>query len=244
MRTKFIMRLLQQPPITNLAFNASATPTNSYSIADFTAEVLNLDVHGNPLTYKSAMAGPNRREWIDADATEFRRLISTTKTMHAIHASSIPASMWSQISYLNKRVREKPDPTTGGVKRRVRGTFGGNIIKNQRGFVSTNTADVPIVKCVCQSVVSTPGSIFSTLDISDFYVAKMHRLERSEFLRIPVTQIPESILAEYSLMPYATSHKSGPVVYFEVIGGMYGLPQAGKIAHDYLVDKVLAPAGY
>eukprot|EP00978_Attheya_sp_CCMP212_P040657 scaffold224285_cov28-Attheya_sp.AAC.1 len=51
--------------------------------------------------------------------------------------------------------------------------------------------------------------------------------------------IPEEFIRTYNLTPLI---RNG-FVYAEVRKGMYGLPQAGNIAHDRLT-KVLEPWGY
>jgi hypothetical protein len=58
---------------------------------------------------------------------------------------------------------EKPNP------RRVRFTVGGDRI-DYTGDVSTKTADLPTVKTLLNSVISTPGARFMTGDLKDFYL--------------------------------------------------------------------------
>ena len=43
---------------------------NSPPAPDENAPLLNLDVHGNPLTYKSAKAGPDKAHWEKAEGDE------------------------------------------------------------------------------------------------------------------------------------------------------------------------------
>ena len=60
-----------------------------------------------------------------------------------------------------------------------------------------------------------------------------------EYMRIPLSMIPQAIIAQYNLTPLI--HNG--FVYVEVCKGMYGLPQAGKLANDQLI-AALAPYGY
>ena len=60
---------------------------------------------------------------------------------------------------------EKADPN------RVRITIGGNRI-NYPGDVSTPTADLLTVKLLINSIMSTKGAKFFTLDISNFYLIR------------------------------------------------------------------------
>jgi hypothetical protein len=64
-------------------------------------------------------------------------------------------------------------------------------------------------------------------------------LERYEYLRIPIAIIPDEIIEQYNLRALV---RDG-AVYVEIRKGMYGLPQAGKLAND-LLEKRLAPHGY
>jgi hypothetical protein len=64
-------------------------------------------------------------------------------------------------------------------------------------------------------------------------------MRRKEYMRIPIGDIPQTIIEQYNLLPLV----SNGYVYVEIGKGMYGLPQAGKIANDRLV-KHLAKHGY
>ena len=59
-----------------------------------------------------------------------------------------------------------------------------------------------------------------------------------EYMRIPFKIIPHEIIEKYKLND--TENKGW--VYIKILKGMYGLPQAGKIAND-LLKKRLAKAG-
>mmetsp|Transcript_25840 Transcript_25840/g.36772 ORF Transcript_25840/g.36772 Transcript_25840/m.36772 type:complete len:290 (-) Transcript_25840:243-1112(-) len=120
--------------------------------------------------------------------------------------------------------------------RRIRFTVGGNLIE-YLGKTSTKAADITTVKILFNSVLSTDGARFITLDLKDFYLNTP--MEQYEYMRIPLNIIPDTIIDEYNLRPLI--HKGH--VYVEIQKGMYGLPQAGKIANDQLI-KILKPHGY
>lgn len=46
-------------------------------------------------------------------------------------------------------------------------------------------------------------------------------------MRLPITVIPAEIVAQYKLLPLV--HNG--FIYIEICKGMYGLPQAGKLAN-------------
>jgi hypothetical protein len=50
---------------------------------------LNLDIHGQPLTYKNTKAGPDRKRWTTAEIEELCRLIDS-RTLFALPYNAIP----------------------------------------------------------------------------------------------------------------------------------------------------------
>jgi hypothetical protein len=78
---------------------------------------------------------------------------------------------------------------------------------------------------------------FLTLDIKDFYLNTP--LERPEYLRITTKFLPDDILAKNNLKAYLSDGS----ILFQVNKGMYGLPQAGLLAQNRLVQH-LAAHGY
>jgi hypothetical protein len=94
--------------------------------------------------------------------------------------------------------------------------------------VSTPTADLSTVKMILNSVISTPGARFATFDLKDFYLRTP--MMRKEYMQIPLTYIPQSIIEKYAL--HDKAHKG--LVLVEICKGMYGLPQAGILAFNQL----------
>ncbi len=60
-----------------------------------------------------------------------------------------------------------------------------------------------VAKLLFNSVISTTGAQFMTIDISDFYL--MTPLKCPEFIRISINNIPEEIIIEYKLREIADS---------------------------------------
>ena len=65
-------------------------------------------------------------------------------------------------------------------------------------------------------------------DIANFYLN--NPMNRYEYMKLPLDIIPEEVIQQYNIRNL--SHKG--IVYMEIQKGMYGLPQAGKIANDKL----------
>jgi hypothetical protein len=119
---------------------------------------------------------------------------------------------------------------------RTRLTLGGNLIKYP-GDVSTKTAELETIKMLFNSIISTNGARFISIDIKNFYLNTL--LERPEYVCIPVNLIPDEITREYKL----TSLIKDGNIMAEANKGMYGLPQAGILAAA-LLEKRLEPHGY
>ena len=79
---------------------------------------------------------------------------------------------------------------------RTRFTLGGDKI-DYPGELATPTADMLVAKILFNSIISTKGDKFMTIDISIFYF--MTPLKRPEYIRIHVRDILDEIIKEYKL---------------------------------------------
>ena len=82
--------------------------------------------------------------------------------------------------------------------------------------VGTPTADLLTVKLLFNSVISTEGARFMTMDIKNFYLNTP--MQRYEYLKLRMSDMPEDVIELYNLRQKAT--KDG-YVYVEVRKGMY-----------------------
>ena len=196
-----------------------------------------VDPHtGATLEYPALLRGPDAAEWGHATALEIGRLTqgclphqsSGSNTMVFIPHTDKPADRVA--TYLRIVAELKPNKAE---KRRVRFTVGGDKLTYE-GNVSTPTADLTVVKTLLNSVVSTPGARFLTIDIKDFYLNTP--MDVSEYMRIPVKYIPASIMSQYNLLPLI--HNAHVMV--EIRKGMYGLAQAGILANARLQSHLSA----
>ena len=74
-----------------------------------------------------------------------------------------------------------------------------------------------------------------TMYIANFYL--MTPLKRKEYLRMKMSDIPDTIIQQYNLKEKATSDG---YVYIAIKRGMYGLPQAGILAQELLEKRLNA----
>ena len=176
-----------------------------------------------------------KKRWTRSFTNELGRLAqvinndgSGTNTVTFIPFTDIPPENRSQITYGNIVVdykEHKQEPY------RTRITVGGDRIRYP-GILSTPTAEITTVKTLLYSVISTVGANFMTIDIRHFYLNTP--MDIPEFMFLPRKVIPEEIVKRYDLERKVHKDK----VYMQVNKGMYGLPQAGKLAHEKLIDKM------
>jgi hypothetical protein len=189
---------------------------------------------GALVDYPALLKSSESDAWAAANANEIgnlaqgylKRNIPGTDTIHFIYVTEIPKGR--KATYLKIVAADKPDKA---VPKRVRWTCGGDKV-TYIGDVSTKTADLATAKILFNSVLSTPNAKFMTIDIKNFYLNTP--MKSFEYMRIPVSQIPSDIMSLYDL--HDKVHNGA--VYVEIRKGMYGLPQAGRLANDRLVEHL------
>ena len=105
------------------------------------------------------------------------------------------------------------------------------------GITATDTSSISTLKLLLNSVISTPLARFCTLGIYSYYYNTL--MLRYEYMRIPLSLIPDEIVAQYDLRKLS---KDG-WVYMEIRKGIPGLKQAVRIANKRLT-KHLQNHGY
>jgi hypothetical protein len=95
-----------------------------------------------------------------------------------------------------------------------------------------------VAKILFNSVISTPGARFMTMDIANFYL--MTPLLCPEYIRIKLTDLPDEIIRQYKLNDKVNKNSH---IHLSVTRGMYGLPQSGLLA-NVLLEKRLNKHGY
>lgn len=200
---------------------------------------------GEYLNYRQLLRHPKHKViWNTSGANEFGRLaqgvggkesrVIPTNTIFFIKLEQVPIDRRKDVTYGSFSCDIKPNKKE---THRMRLTAGGDRI-NYPEDVGTPTADMTLVKIFFNSVISTKGAKCVMLDVKDFYLNTP--MERYEYMRLKLTDIPEEIIIEYNLREIATEDG---YVYCEIRKGMYGLPQAGIIAQRLLEER-LATVGY
>ena len=79
---------------------------------------------------------------------------------------------------------------------RVRLTTGSNLVSHN-GIMSTPTAAITTIKAHWNSVISSPGSKYATIDIKDFYLNS--KLKDYEYMKIHKSLLPQEFINLYNL---------------------------------------------
>ena len=87
------------------------------------------------------------------------------------------------------------------------------------------------------SVLSTTGASFTTIDIKNFYLGIP--MDVYEYMQIRYDTIQEEIKEKYNLS--AKQHNG--YIYLEIQKGIYGLKKSGVLANKHL-QKLLETYGY
>ena len=83
-----------------------------------------------------------------------------------------------------------------------------------------------------------PNEKFMTIDIKDFYLNTP--MERYKYFHMKLELFPKDVIDEYNLHNKVDANGN---VHCKVQWGIYGLPQAGIIAQEFL-EKYLRKVGY
>ena len=126
---------------------------------------------GNVLKYRHLICGPAKKSWTTALANDLgwlaqgmgTQMKSVTSTIFFDEQSAVPAGR--KVLYCTLVASLRPNKTK---THRVRVTAGGNLLECPDA-TATGTASTTKIKCLLNSVISTPGGKFMTADIKDFY---------------------------------------------------------------------------
>lgn len=121
-------------------------------------------------------------------------------------------------------------------KNRTRITVNGTLIVCLYD-VSASTSDMTTANLLFNSVISTPGARFMTLDLKNFYLGTP--LPQNRFTKMKIEIWPEEIIDKSNLR--AIEHNGW--VFICIKRGMYGLPEA-KVLTNKLLKKRLLKSGY
>ena len=213
------------------------TKVSTKGLQELVHAVMDMET-GQMLNYRDLLKHPVLgKDWQLSAANEFGRLakgvggrIEGTNTIKFIAKESIPAERRKDITYAGFVCKVRSEKTK--EPNRTRCVAGGNLI-NYPWDVGTATAEMLLVKIFFNSIISTRGARFMTIDISNFYLGTP--MKRKLYMRIKLISIPQKIIKEYKLNELATADGW---VYVKIGQGVYGLPQIGIIAQEQLAERL------
>jgi hypothetical protein len=152
-----------------------------HHLANFAAQITKTAAHlhsafavidaGTGKTYEHAqlIRGDNKTEWLYSTANEIGRLtngvkphmLSGSNTMRYIPRHALPPGRQATYSCFVETERPHKAET-----KCVRLAVGGNLV-HYPDKVSTPTADLFTVKMLLNSIISTPGALFTTFDLKE-----------------------------------------------------------------------------
>ena len=241
-------RILTVMPPSNQTCNLVITPSNHHDphhadlLPNHFANTVMNPTTGTEARIRDLLArrvnGQDGPTWREVTCKESGRLmqgwknVKGTNTLFVIHRRNVPSNKTAaHIHMVADFQPQKPDP------HRIRITVGVSKILVDYD-IGTPTADPSTAKILINSTLSTRGARWAGFNLMNMYLNT--NLKDYENLRVHTSQIPEESMQKYNLQQYVT-----PVgwVFFKILKGMYGLPQAGVLAHGK-TTSVLAPHGY
>ena len=124
--------------------------------------------------------------------------VKGTNTLFFIGKEDIPTASWRDVMYGHIVVSYRSEEQDAN---RVRLTIGGNRV-NYPGDYGTPTTNMLTIKLLLNSVISTPGEKFMTIDIKDFYLNTL--MMRYKYMRLKLEDLPEDVIKEYKLRDKVT----------------------------------------
>jgi hypothetical protein len=214
---------------------AHETPTNSATLTSAppitTIPVLNLTPDGTPLTHPLAITGPDAEAWLLADCAELRKLFLTLQCLvPTMNPNSKPTCF-------KRVVKEKWDHVVNKIKRRARGTAGGDRITVPCPC-STPTASTSLVKMMLDAVVSE-AKHFGTVNIADHYLGADLPPNDRPSLKIYLDHHPPHLLTELGLDAFVQTDKhSKTFARADIVKTVAGLPQSGLLSQLRLISRL------
>lgn len=225
---------LSIPRVATWISSSVGSPYHPLSIPSAAVPLYSISTIAVPSMGK-CLRGPDAPKWIKANETELLKHLEKRRSMEFVALSALPQG--TRCHYWNAVPSIKSD-ADGNTKYRVRGCMNPKPTGLTYEDVAAQTAALLNIKILLNITVSE-DRIWSTADIEDFYL--WSGLKHPEFMRIPMHMIPQSIRDRYhfsQLYPTSPDH-----ALVRVTGAIFGHPQAGKIAQDDLIPRLVA-AGY
>ena len=185
--------------------------------------VITCPTTGNQLDYRHLIQEPATKAiWNSAMSSKLDRLVST-QTTRFMKIRDIPKG--EKAVYKRLVVDLRPNKE---LHERLRMCMGGDKMESVMD-TTTRTADLTTCKFHMNGVVSRPGARFAGGDVKDFYLNTP--LKKKIYGNLKAKYIPEVTIKKHNLKQYIADDRW---LHFEIGKGMYGIPEAGRLANDLL----------
>ncbi len=91
------------------------------------------------------------------------------------------------------------------------------------------TVDMVTIKLHLNSVISSKGARYCTIDLKDFYLVTP--MACPEYMRMKLNDLPAELVELYNL---TNKVDSNGYIHIKIQKGIHGLPQAGILAQELL----------
>ncbi len=154
------------------------------------------------LEYHHLIANPaTQKIWSNSYGNKIGRLAqgvpgrnTGTNTIIFIPHDKVPQERAKDLTYGLITVLIRPEKKDKPNRTRL---VTGNDRVNYPGDAGTPTADLLTVKLLLNSIISTPGAKFFTMDIKYFYLNM--RMKRFEYMRLKLADMPDDVIEQYQL---------------------------------------------
>jgi hypothetical protein len=193
---------------------------------------------GKLLKYRHLIGNPKTKAvWAHSYGNEIGQLAqgmpgrnTGTNTILFIRPDQVPRDRMKDTTY--GLVTCLVCPEKNDQLNRTRLVAGGDQV-NYPGDAGMPTANLLTIKLFINSIISTQGARFMTMDIKDFYLNTS--MARYKYMRLKISDMPNNVIEHYKLRDIVTPDGH---IYCEIQKGMYGLPQAGIITQELLADRL------
>ena len=175
--------------------------------------------------------------WADLTAAEIDRLVDEHKAVEP--TESIPDGARCLVYNQERKYDEKGKL----VKRRLRATFNGSNVtddENASAKLASQQAKATILNMSVSSERMGQKSMkLVTWDLKDFYLNPSHKLKKAEYAYVRVDTLPPGYIEGKGWGRFVEKGR----LMLKVVGALYGLPLAGKIARQHVLE-VLEKEGF
>lgn len=199
--------------------------------------ILNIDQHGKPLTPKTAFNGPDSATWTANGLKEVHHLFDADVFEPTLPSLLLPTDI---PGHYHPVVREKYKLDPNGIEelqQRVRGTNDNRRTPSPYP-VSHHPANLTQTKIWYNKVASETSRLNFTADLKDMYI-KADNPHRT-FLWMNVKYLDAPTIAKYQLAPFIHDDR----VLLRLKKCLFGMPDAGALAKQFLDRTCLNPNGY